>query len=77
MYNFGSFCLQLEGTTYDEEQMQIINLKGSLVDIAHDYAKRKHVLRLTTVTGSEYLFQVGALFLCLSYFILNFSSNSI
>ncbi|XP_065052991.1 uncharacterized protein LOC135682158 isoform X2 [Rhopilema esculentum] len=49
--------IELEGTTYDEEQMQIINLKGSLVDIAHDYAKRKHVLRLTTVTGSEYLFQ--------------------
>ena len=38
--------------------MQILNLKGSVVDIAHDYAKRKHVLRLTTVTGSEYLFQV-------------------
>ena len=38
--------------------MQILNLKGSIVDIAHDYAKRKHVFRLTTVTGSEYLFQV-------------------
>eukprot|EP00794_Sanderia_malayensis_P003197 gene3197-3670_t len=47
----------LDGTSYDEEQMQVINLKGSMVDIAHDYAKRKHVLRLTTHTGSEFLFQ--------------------
>jgi len=49
--------IELEGSSYDDEQMQILNLKGSVVDIAHDYAKRKHVFRLATVTGSEYLFQ--------------------
>ena len=69
--NFANFALQLEGSSYDEEQMQILNLKGSVVDIAHDYAKRKHVFRLTTVNGSEYLFQVWN-FISLSLFCYTF-----
>ncbi len=28
-----------------------------MVDIAHQYTKRKNVFRLTTYNGSEYLFQ--------------------
>ena len=34
-----------------------ISIKSSIVDIAYDYTKKKHVLRLTTYNGSEYLFQ--------------------
>ncbi|XP_023932057.1 rho GTPase-activating protein 21 isoform X1 [Lingula anatina] len=37
---------------------QPISIKSSLVDIAYDYTKKKHVFRLTTYNGSEYLFQV-------------------
>ena len=37
---------------------QPISIKSSIVDIAHDYTKRKNVFRLITFNGSEYLFQV-------------------
>ena len=43
---------------YEEDQVQPINIRGSVVDIAHDYVKRKHVFRLALQSGSEYLFQV-------------------
>lgn len=36
---------------------QPISIKSSIVDIAHDYTKRKNVFRLTTFNGSEFLFQ--------------------
>ena len=35
-----------------------ISIKSCLVDIKHDYAKKKkHVYKLITYNGSEYLFQ--------------------
>jgi len=36
---------------------QPISVKSSIVDIAYDYTKKKHVFRLTTYNGSKYLFQ--------------------
>ncbi|XP_061194038.1 rho GTPase-activating protein 21-like isoform X2 [Saccostrea echinata] len=36
---------------------QPISIKSCLVDIAHDYTKKKNVFRLKTFNGSEYLFQ--------------------
>jgi hypothetical protein len=34
-----------------------IDLKGSQIDVAHDYTKRKYVFKLVTFSNSEYLFQ--------------------
>ncbi|XP_014665451.1 PREDICTED: uncharacterized protein LOC106807587 [Priapulus caudatus] len=39
---------------YDEPP---ISIKSAIIDIAHDYTKRKYVFRLTTYNGSEYLLQ--------------------
>ncbi|XP_056007298.1 rho GTPase-activating protein 21-like isoform X7 [Ostrea edulis] len=36
---------------------QPVSIKSCLVDIAHDYTKKKNVFRLKTFNGSEYLFQ--------------------
>ncbi|XP_074659010.1 rho GTPase-activating protein 21-like isoform X2 [Tubulanus polymorphus] len=36
---------------------QPISLKASIVDIAYDYTKKKHVFRLNTYNGSQYLLQ--------------------
>ncbi len=36
---------------------QPISVKSCIVDIAYDYTKKKHVFRLTTYNGSEFLFQ--------------------
>lgn len=41
----------------DGSDEQPISIKSSIVDIAHDYTKRKNVFRLTTFSGSEFLFQ--------------------
>jgi len=41
----------------DDQLQQPIPVKGSMVDIAYDYTKKKNVFRLTTPAGSEYLFQ--------------------
>jgi len=41
----------------DDQLQQPISVKGCMVDIAYDYTKKKNVFRLTTPTGSEYLFQ--------------------
>ena len=41
----------------DDQLQQPIFIKGSTVDIAYDYTKKKNVFRLTTPAGSEYLFQ--------------------
>ncbi|XP_067142144.1 rho GTPase-activating protein 21-A-like isoform X3 [Centruroides vittatus] len=42
--------------SFDDDD-QIIDLKSSSVSIAHDYTKRKHVLRLQLQNKTEYLFQ--------------------
>ena len=42
----------------DSSDEQPISIKSSIVDIAHDYTKRKNVFRMTTFNGSEFLFQV-------------------
>ena len=39
---------------------QPISIKSCLVDIANNYTKRRHVFRLTTFNGSEYLFQADS-----------------
>ncbi|KAK3749922.1 hypothetical protein QZH41_017375, partial [Actinostola sp. cb2023] len=39
------------------DDQQPISIKSSIVDIAHDYTKRKNVYRLTAFNGCEYLFQ--------------------
>ena len=36
---------------------QPISIKSSIVDIAHDYTKKRFVFRLTTYSGSTYLLQ--------------------
>ena len=36
---------------------QPISVRACIVNIAHDYTKKKNVFRLTTYNGSEYLFQ--------------------
>lgn len=42
--------------SFDDDE-QIIDLKSTIVSIAHDYTKRKHVLRLQLQNKTEYLFQ--------------------
>ncbi|XP_031556486.1 uncharacterized protein LOC116293222 isoform X2 [Actinia tenebrosa] len=39
------------------DDQQPISIKSSIVDIAHDYTKRKNVFRMTLFNGCEYLFQ--------------------
>ncbi|KXJ28295.1 rho GTPase-activating protein 21 [Exaiptasia diaphana] len=39
------------------DDQQPISIKSCIIDIAHDYTKRKNVFRLTTFNGWEYLFQ--------------------
>ena len=51
------WCLLWQGESSDE---QPVSIKSCIVDIAHDYTKRKNVFRMTTFNGSEFLFQVGA-----------------
>ena len=46
------------GFQEDSSDEQPISIKSSIVDIAHDYTKRKNVFRMTTFNGSEFLFQV-------------------
>lgn len=46
------------GVQEDSSDEQPISIKSSIVDIAHDYTKRKNVFRMTTFNGSEFLFQV-------------------
>ena len=36
---------------------QPISIKSCIIDIAYDYTKKRHVFRLITFNGSEYLFQ--------------------
>ena len=45
----------MQSPTIVEEQP--ISIKSCIVDIAYDYTKKKHVFRLTTYNGSEFLFQ--------------------
>ncbi|XP_067650553.1 rho GTPase-activating protein 23-like isoform X1 [Haliotis asinina] len=45
-------------STFNFDDEKPISIKSSLVDIKHEYAKRKkHVFQLVTYNGSEYLFQ--------------------
>ncbi|XP_069500595.1 spectrin beta chain, non-erythrocytic 4 isoform X1 [Ambystoma mexicanum] len=46
---------QTTGTTYGGEAL--INLHNAVCEIANDYKKKKHVFKLRTSDGSEYLFQ--------------------
>lgn len=49
-----------EGNTNSQfltEMEQPVSIKGSLVEVATDYTKKKYVFRLTTQNGSEFLFQ--------------------
>lgn len=45
------------GTQFLTEMEQPVSIKGSSVDVATDYTKKKYVFRLTTQNGSEFLFQ--------------------
>ncbi|XP_055947858.1 rho GTPase-activating protein 21-like isoform X2 [Argiope bruennichi] len=44
-----------KGTITGDEH--VINVKYSIANVANDYVKRKHVLRLMLLNGTEYLFQ--------------------
>ena len=73
---FNIFHIQLTAINWnhfqeDGSDEQPISIKSSIVDIAHDYTKRKNVFRLTTFSGSEFLFQVVSfvIFVCLFFFL--------
>jgi len=51
------FCYKDGGNEADEEIIQPIPLRSSIIEIASDYTKRRHVFRLMTSHGNEYIFQ--------------------
>lgn len=51
-----SIMIRFQTHTFNFDD-QPISIKSCLVDIAHDYTKKKNVFRLKTFNGSEYLFQ--------------------
>lgn len=52
------FCYKNTGIDGDDDIIQPIPIRGSIIEIASDYGKRRHVFRLVTSHGNEYLFQV-------------------
>ena len=51
------FCYKNSGDG-DDDIIQPIPIRGSIIEVAHDYLKKKNVFRLITSHGNEYLFQV-------------------
>ena len=64
------FCYKNSGDG-DDDIIQPIPIRGSIIEITSHYPKRRHVFRLITSHGNEYLFQVrfhnDALTLLLGY----------
>ena len=58
------FCYKDGGNeAFDDEIIQPIPVRSSTIKIASDYTKKRHVFRLVTSHGNEYLFQVSGKFI--------------
>ncbi|XP_065665189.1 uncharacterized protein LOC100198854 isoform X8 [Hydra vulgaris] len=51
------FCYKAQGCDADNDIIQPIPIRSSIIEIASDYVKRRHVIRMVTSHGNEYLFQ--------------------
>lgn len=51
------FCYKKNTSDGDDDIIQPIPIRGSVIEIASGYGKRRHVFRLVTSHGNEYLFQ--------------------
>lgn len=51
------FCYKEGSSDADDDIIQPIPVRSTIIEIANDYVKRKHVFRMVTSHGNEYLFQ--------------------
>jgi hypothetical protein len=51
-----SICSYFQGTQVISDELPI-SIRGSTVDVAHSYTKKKHVFRLCTQNNCEHLLQ--------------------